>query len=86
MQSFANFRMASETSETALDMRVTKAGHDEIPLARIERKARQSIEEESSAAAVVLEACCSSNGNGNGNGNVERSKIIKCYYSYQTGF
>lgn len=72
--------MASETSETALDMRVTKAGHDEIPLARIERKARQSIEEESSAAAVVLESCCSSNG------NVERSKIIKCYYSYQTGF
>ena len=32
--------MEAEEAETALDMRITRAGHDRIPLARIERRSR----------------------------------------------
>ena len=32
--------MEAEEDETALDMRITRAGHDRIPLARIERRGR----------------------------------------------
>ena len=36
----------NEVTEAALDMRVTKAGHDKIPLARIERRSRSVLEDE----------------------------------------
>ena len=52
----------SEAAEAALDMRVSKAGHDKIPLARIERKARESIEEDPQEA---VPPSASSNGNEN---------------------
>ena len=56
----------SDASEDALDMRVSKAGHDKIPLARIERKARQSIEEDDQG---VAQGPCPRHDPSNGNEN-----------------
>ena len=37
--------METSVTEDALDMRVKKAGHDKIPLARIERRSKSGSEE-----------------------------------------
>ena len=37
--------METSVTEDALDMRVKKAGHDKIPLARIERRSRSGSAE-----------------------------------------
>ena len=69
---------ASEVTEAALDMRVTKAGHDKIPLARIERRSRSLGEDEDNCSSR------STNGNESNYFCHIRCKLIKRYY-HQTG-